>query len=102
MSVIEAGVSPQRETERAAPFPSVQLRSVKVHEVSVDDSLDVIKTAELDIVTAEPGVDDATEMLVRDSLPLSTITMGHPAVSEKSIFSIVTPVEDVVVDILKR
>ena len=86
----------------AAPFPSLYVRSVKVHDAILADPPALIDTAELDIVTAEPGVDDWIEMLVRDSLPLSTITMGHPAVSEKSIFSIVTPVEDVVVDILKR
>ena len=86
----------------AAPFPSLYVRSLIVHDAILADPPGLIETAEFDIVTAEPGVDDWIEMLVRDSLPLSTITMGHPAVSEKSIFSIVTPVEDVVVDILKR
>ena len=73
-----------------------------MQEEILADPPELIKTAELDIVTHEPAVDEAMEMLVRVSLPLSTITIGHPAVSEKSIFSRITPVEDVVVDILKR
>ena len=86
----------------AAPFPSLYVRSVKVHDAILADPPELIETAELDIVTGDSGVADATEMLVRDTLPLSTITIGQPSLSMKSIFSMVTPVRDVVVAILNK
>ena len=58
----------------AAPFPPVYVRSVKVHDAILADPPELIETAELDIVTAEPGVDDAIEMLSSVTLPPPTLT----------------------------
>ena len=70
-SVEEEEIAP----DIAAPFPSLYVRSVKVHDAILADPPELIETTELDIVTAEPGVADATEMLLRDTLPLSTLTI---------------------------
>ena len=42
----------------AAPFPSLYVRSLKVHDAILADPPGLIDTAELDIVTAEPAVGD--------------------------------------------
>ena len=69
----------------AAPFPPVYVRSVKLHDAILADPPELIETAELDIVTAEPGVADAIEMLSSINTPPSTLTTSHPAVRMKSI-----------------
>ena len=58
----------------AAPFPSLYVRSVKVHDAILADPPELIETAVLDIVTAEPGVADATEMLSSVTVPPPTLT----------------------------
>ena len=56
------------------PFPPVYVRSVNVHDAILADPPELIETAELDIVTAEPGVADAIEMLPNINIPPPTLT----------------------------
>ena len=58
----------------AAPFPSPYARSAKVHDEILPEPRELIETAEHDIITAEPGVADATEMLSSVTLPPPTLT----------------------------
>ena len=60
--VMERVVEEERVADIAAPFPSLYVRSLKVHDAILADPPELIETAELDIVTAEPEVDDSIEM----------------------------------------
>ena len=73
-SVMEREEEEEIVPDIAAPFPSLYVRSVKVHDAILADPPELIETAELDIVTAEPGVADATEMLSSVTLPPPTLT----------------------------
>ena len=78
----------------AAPFPPVYVRSVKAHAEILADAPELIETAEVDIITGEFAVADATEMLAILTLPLSTLTIGQGAFSVKAMFAIVFAEEE--------
>ena len=84
-SVIERVEDEEIVPDIAAPFPPAYVRSVNAHDAILSDPPELIETAELGIVTAEPGVDDAIEMLSSVTLPPPTFTTSHPAVRMKSI-----------------
>ena len=73
-SVMESVHDEEMVADIAAPLPLVYSRSVKAHESIVADPPEVIETAELNIVTAESGVDDWIEMLSSVRVPPLTLT----------------------------
>ena len=89
--VMERDVSDVRVAETAAPSPSlsspstVRDRSEKLHESIVADAPERMETAEAESETGVLGVFEATQTLLRWSVPLSTETIGHGVVRRKSI-----------------
>ena len=76
--------------DTAAPLPSSNDRSVKVHESIVADAPDWMERAEVEREMGVLGVDEEKVMLVRERIPALASTSEHGAVSVKSIHDIVT------------
>ena len=78
--------------DTAAPLPSSNDRSVKVHESIVADAPDWMERAEVEREMGVLGVDEEKVMLVRERIPALTSTSEHDGVtvSVKSIHEIVT------------